>query len=476
MKRILLLSLLMSAPLGAMAAPQQLANYLGTGSDPKLVLELSEENGPGWDSFTIDYKGIGGIPYHSTTSKNWSPWNVKDECGNYYGTITLHSNGSTATLGGYEGGENGFYLEGIEFVYNATVKAYQLTVDKINRGEETCQSDAGPFPYAPLAQPAVYADTQAKITFSVNGDKMVNDRGEEIILKGIVRPSLEWNAQGEFLSEEDIKNMVAWEANMLRINMNQNYWFQSAPATEKGSYKQIINALVYYAIENNMAVVLDLHWTDGQHQSNMANKESVRFWKEVAYDYKDFGTVIFELFNEPVNIDKNIWLNGNEQYAGYQELFDAVREVGANNICLINGLDWGYDLSFVNESYKVNGSNIIYGSHPYNEKGKESYTGQGGSFDNNFKGVLGTYPLMFTEFGVNDPSYFPNGYQGVYEHILAYINQHDISYSAFAWWVESDPARANVFPSVIKDWNGSPLNGGVYINDDMHAEPGTPIE
>ena len=200
-----------------------------------------------------------------------------------------------------------------------------------------------------------------------------------------MRPSLEWDSQGQNLSIDDIQKMHAWGANTIRLDLNQNYWFESGPVTLPGSYKQIINAIVYYAIENHMAVILDLHWTENGHQSNMANKDSLRFWKEVATDYKDFGTVIFELFNEPVNIDQNTWLNGDNQFSGYQQLYDTVRATKAANLIIANGLDYGYDLSFVNDTFKITGYNILYGSHPYNEKGNANYSGPGGNFTFNFQ-------------------------------------------------------------------------------------------
>lgn len=40
-----------------------------------------------------------------------------------------------------------------------------------------------------------------------------------------------------------------------------------------------------------------------------------------------------------------------------------------------------------------------------------SYKGQGGNFTNCYKGIIGNYPLIFTEFGVNEDGYFPNGYR-----------------------------------------------------------------
>lgn len=438
-------------------AVQQLANYIGTGSNPHILLELSPQNGPGWGPYTIDYQGIGNEPWSTDPSNQWAPWNVKDTSGNYYGTITLNSDGNTVTWNNYVAGSDGYYLEGINLTFNSGVNAYQLTVDQIHGGG----GGAGPFPDAPLATPSA-------TTFSVNGAKIVDQTGAEVWLKGVVRPSLEWNPQGQFLSVQDIENMHSWGANVIRLDLNQNYWLASQPVTVAGSYKQIINAIVYYATQNNMAVILDLHWVVDGSQSPMANADSITFWQQVASDYKSFGTVLFELFNEPYGIPQSTWLNGDSNYSGYQQLYNAVRGTGANNLCIVNGLDYGYDVSFVSSSFRVNGTNVVYGSHPYNEKGAPTYTGPGGSFANDFQNILGQYPIIFTEFGVNTSNYFPTGYQTVYSRILSYVNQNHVHYTGFAWWVDPDQTKWDTFPDIIQDWNGTPLNGGVQIKQDLN--------
>ena len=451
--------LLLSLSAYAFAAGPAVTNYMGTGSNPRLYLTLSD-NQPNWAPFTVDYQQSGNIPYDTKnpSKEQWSTWNVHDAAGqkgNYYGTITLKATSTKATWGSYTGGE-GYYLEGVHL--NFKNNTYQLTVDKIIAPG----SGASPFPDAPMATPAIYPGTETPVILSVDGSNMVNNQGKTIILKGMVRPSLEWNPSGQYLSEQDILNMLKWGINTIRIDLNQNYWFESGPVDEMGSYKQIINAIVYYAVEHDMAVILDLHWTENGHQSNMANKQSIQFWKEVATDYKDFGTVIFELFNEPVNIDKNIWLKGDATYAGYQDLYNAVRNVGAQNIVLVNGIEWGYDLSFVNDSFKIDGNNIAYGSHPYNRT----------SFGHNFDGVLGKFPLIFTEFGSNQMSNFPNGYQPIYQAVLDFIQANDVSYTGFAWWVE---ANNPAFPALIQDWDGTPQYGGQMIYDDIQAYPPTAL-
>lgn len=484
----LLLLLLAFVSLNSFAV-NQLFNYLGTGSNPKLHLELSA-NAAQWGTYSIDYQGKGEIPWQKNNPDVWSTWNVKDEKNNYYGTITLKSNGVVAWWDTYSAGAGGRRLDGIHFAPITGTANYQLTVEKIvgadGDGDVGVLPGAGPFPVSPLATPAVYPGTTAPVTLKVLGANIINDAGHSVRIKGMVRPSLEWNKQGQHLSPKDIQTMLTWGANTIRIDMNKRFWLDSKPASTKGSYKQIINAIVHHAIQHNMAVILDLHWVkDGgvEGQSPMASKDSIEFWTQVATDYQHFGTVMFELFNEPFGVPKEVWLNGGMhegvEYAGYQALYDAVRKTGANNICIINGLDWGYDLSFVNNEFGVKGSNLVYGAHPYADKGESNWTGPGGSFDHNFKGILGKHPIIFTEFGDHvaaDYQKGPNGeeekYKKVYSRIIDFITKNNIHYTAFAWWVENgNPA----FPALISDWDGTPVNGGVNIKKDMQGVPGTPI-
>lgn len=460
------------------ASGQQLANYLGTGSNPRLQLQLSS-NGPNWGAFTIDYQQLGNVPWSSDSSSNWSSWNVHDTASpsNYYGTITLTSDGNTVQWNNYVAGTNGYYLGGINLSYNSGASAYQLTVDTIytpGGGGGT-----GPFPDAPPATPAVYPGTNQPIVLQVSGDRIVNDKGEPVLLKGLVRPSLEWSATGQYLSTQDFSNIANWNSggaiarsNVVRLDLFQGYWLNSGPATQIGSYKQIINAIIYYSIKLGMAVILDLHWTQAGSQSAMANQDSLTFWQQVASDYAGFGTVLFELYNEPFGITTDVWLNGDSTYVGYQQLYDAVRGAGAQNICIIGGLDYAYDLSFVNQNFKVNGTNIVYCSHPYNSKGQPGYQGEGGTFQQNYQGILGNFPLIFTEFGTNSASYFPTGYEQIYSSILEFVNANNVHYIGFAWWAQSSDPQ---FPCLIQDWNGTPLYGGINIHNDLLQNPGTSL-
>lgn len=160
-------------------------------------------------------------------------------------------------------------------------------------------------------------------------------------------------------------------------------------------------------------------------------------------------------------------MHGNDSYSGYQDLYDAVRKgAEADNIVLVAGLDYGYKLDFVNATFEVEGTNIVYCAHPYNDKGEASGAVP---YEKNFAGIKGRYPIIFTEFGSNDSSAFPpssNNYQGMYERVFSYINNNDIHWTGFEWFVDKAAA-----PSLISDWKGTPQCAGNYVKGDLQKNP-----
>ena len=84
----------------------------------------------------------------------------------------------------------------------------------------------------------------------------------------------------------------------------------------------------------------------------MADTNSITFWSQVAGSYKNDGRVLFELYNEPHDVRWDVWKSGGMTSggwtaAGMQQLYDAVRATGAENLVVIGGLDCAYDLSGV---------------------------------------------------------------------------------------------------------------------------------
>ena len=194
----------------------------------------------------------------------------------------------------------------------------------------------------------------------------------------------------------------------------------------------------------------------------MANQGSQStFWQDIAATYASFGTVLFELYNEPYGITQQQWLAGGGEYVGFQQLYNTVRATGAANLCIVGGLDYAYELDFVSSTFCVQGTGLVYCSHPYAPRAIPTYSGPGGPFANNFAGVHGTFPVIFTEFGGNTESTYQD--TDYYTAVLACVNANGFHYTAFAWWVDPNPA----FPTLIGGWSGTPINGGVIVHDDL---------
>jgi aryl-phospho-beta-D-glucosidase BglC (GH1 family) len=193
----------------------------------------------------------------------------------------------------------------------------------------------------------------------------------------------------------------------------------------------------------------------------MADMNSITFWSEVAATYKNDGRVMFELYNEPHDVPWNIWKSGGMtsggwMAAGMQQLYDAVRGANADNLVIIGGLSFAYDLSGVPKN-RINGYNIVYATHPYGgsaDKGPNTW-------NSNFGFLAATDPVVMTEFGdgaeCSGQSYTPaiNSYVS---SLLTYADQHQVNWTAWAWF-----SGGCTFPSLITDWLGTPTPPGMLV-------------
>jgi len=292
--------------------------------------------------------------------------------------------------------------------------------------------------------------------YKVVGNKVLDSAGKQRRFLGVDRPSLEWSVFGERISQSDFYNMASWGANTVRIALNQDYWLVGA-TNYSGSYNATVLQAVQFAKYAGLTVILDLHWSDkGDLKTNkpdqqiMADTNSITFWKQVADVYKNDPEVLFELYNEPHDISWDVWLSGGYaggfQVAGYQQLYDAVRSTGAQNVVIVGGLNWAYDLSGV-ASHQVQGVNIMYATHPYDFPGKQPSDWNAG-----FGYLAATYPVIATEFGSGDcsPTYVQN--------FVDYAQRLNIHWTAWAWY----PGGCT-FPALITDWNGTPSVPGEVI-------------
>lgn len=298
----------------------------------------------------------------------------------------------------------------------------------------------------------------AKDGYTTAGNGVFDTTGKRHVFHGLARPSTEWNWKGDHVSADDFAKIASWKANVVRIPLNQGFWLSDSSEYAAG-YAATIDQAIQWARAAGLDVILDLHWSDRGKigttgtQQKMADARSVTMWQQVAAKYRGDGRVMFELYNEPHDIDWSTWQKGGDTGEGWtavgmQTLYDAIRGAGADNVVFIGGLRYAFDLSGV-PSHEIAGYNIVYATHPYNQGDK-----QPPSWDAAFGNLAATHPLVATEFGDTSGA-CGDGYSSQF---IAYADSHQMGWTAWAWF----PSGCT-FPSLITDWNATPSAVGATV-------------
>jgi endoglucanase len=310
--------------------------------------------------------------------------------------------------------------------------------------------------------------------YYVNGNTICTADGRAHYFHGVARPSLEWSSVGTNLSLADFQLMATWKANVVRIALNQDFWLAESPLCDP-YYRALVDDAVAWAEIASMDVILDLHWSDAGVlgscvstptsgcQQMMPDANSLTFWSEVAARYRSDGRVLFELYNEPHDVSWATWKSGGMTNSGFQaigmqQLYDTVRATGAQNLVLVGGLNWGFDLSGVPEN-RIDGYNILYVTHPYNSPGRRP-----SNWDKAWGFLTQTDPVIVTEFGTADASCVTD-YSAT---LIEYADAHGASWTAWAWY----PGGCT-FPAIIDDWSATPSAVGAMVKAALlgYADP-----
>jgi len=256
------------------------------------------------------------------------------------------------------------------------------------------------------------------------------------------------------VSRQDVELMRSYGANVVRWAVSEGYWLSNHPQFNR-NYQAYIDRAVQWTLQSGMDVMIDLHWSGNPAaQQPMASRQSITFWQEVARKYAGDGRVIFELYNEPNGVSAQVWRNGDGQFAGMQQMYDAVRAAGANNLVLVGGLDFAYDLDNLLPGMALTGTNIAYVTHPYRFKNPAPPAG--------YDAASATFPIVATEFG--DAAAGGIGRDScdtaTYSNSIADFTRRGMGWTAWAWVVA--PERC-AFPALLEGWGGAATPPGQVV-------------
>lgn len=301
---------------------------------------------------------------------------------------------------------------------------------------------------------------------------------EDRRLRGVSRAGTEYacvQGWGVFDGPVDaaaIGHMADWGIDTVRIPLNESCWTDTAgapPEFSGGAYRRAIGDYVDRLRGAGMTVVLDLHWSAvtgaATGQDRMANRRrSVAFWADVARAFSDREDVLFEVYNEPHSIGWECWRDGCGEWAGMQDLVDAIRATGARNPIIATGLEWGNDLrGWLQHRPRDPLNSVAAGFHAYDFN--RCNTAE--CWEREVAPVAAEVPVVITELGTSDCT-------GEWaETLMTWADRHDVSYLAWSW-NEWDCSGG---PALIEDYDGTPTGYGRAVRRHfLSARSGTFVD
>jgi endoglucanase len=313
-----------------------------------------------------------------------------------------------------------------------------------------------------------------------SGNKIVDATGQTVSLRGVDLNGTEYKcAQGQAIFDSPltmpaVSAMLGWKINAVRIGLNEDCWLgiNGVDATYSGAnYQTPFEDAVNLLTTNGLVVIIELHWSStgtalALGQEPMPTATSLEMWQQVAAAFKGNGLVVFDLYNEPILLqgmtDKagnswqgipeaqawDCWKNGQSSTntcggfpaVGMQAIVNAVRAVGASNLIMLGGLNYGNDLTQWPASVPADAAkNLAASFHGYGDGTNQYFVVGTQSMDptanvNSMLGaVLGAgYPVVIGEFGSSSSGSGAFA-QADLMSLMTWADTNDVGYLAFSW-------------------------------------------
>lgn len=234
-----------------------------------------------------------------------------------------------------------------------------------------------------VGQPVLYKTAvEEHGRLRVSNGTLVNKVGEKVQLRGI---SLFWSQwYGEYYNKETIAWLKKdWNVNVVRAAMAiEHEGYLDHPEVEKSKVFEVIDA----AIEEGIYVIVDWH----DHHAEDHLDEAITFFKEVAKRYGDHPHIIYEIYNEPLDVS---W---NEVLKPYHEaVLHEIRQFDSDNLVICGTRNWSQQVDEV-INHQIDDPNVAYTLHYYAASHKSGLRAIAQ------KALDHGVPIFVTEFGTTE--------------------------------------------------------------------------
>lgn len=213
----------------------------------------------------------------------------------------------------------------------------------------------------------------------------ITDKNDSIV--SFAGMSLFWsNWAGDFYNSSLINWLASdWKCTIVRAAMgiegnSSGPGYLVDPETEKQKVKSVVDA----CIDTGIYVLIDWH----DHNAQLHTDEASEFFAEMARLYGTYDNVIYEIFNEPLDVS---WSQVIKPYA--ERVIDSIRKYDADNLIIVGTRNWSQMVSEV-AANPVTDTNVAYTLH--------FYVGMHGQWlrDEATKALNAGVPLLVTEWGL----------------------------------------------------------------------------
>lgn len=253
----------------------------------------------------------------------------------------------------------------------------------------------------------------------VKGNRVVDRRGEPIQLRGM---SWFWSQWTDFYAAKNVDVMVdEWKSTVVRavLGVENDGGYLEAPQANVDKIRVVVDR----AIERGVYVIID--WHDHHAQNHTA--QATAFFKQMAEAYGDDPHVIFEIYNEPMDVDWPV-------VKGYAEqIIRTIRDAGSENLIIVGTPNWSQDVDTAAASPITSDDNIAYTLHFYADTHKQFLRDKAKTALD--RGIA----LFVTEWGTCSADGNGNVNPGETETWLRFMREHSLSW---ANWALNDKAEA----------------------------------
>ena len=270
----------------------------------------------------------------------------------------------------------------------------------------------------------------AKVDGYGNAPVIVDQYGKPFQMRGASTHGVQWFP--EYINKGAMQTLRdEWGVNLLRMACYATQYNGYTNGGQSLIDSKIVEG-VQAAKELGMYVIVDWHI----HEENPHTTKSVaeQFFKKYATLYKDYDNVIFEICNEPTNVQW--YTGGNDLYSYCKDIAGIIRDCGSKALIVCGTNNWSQDVEDVaKKPLKDDGfEDIMYTFHFYS----------GTHYDDKRQKVrtavaAGT-PIFVTEFGICDAS-GNGGYDTANaDEWIEFLDSMNISYACWSFCNKGESA------------------------------------